>query len=429
MEDKIVLIEGCRTPFLKSGTQYMDLMAYEIGQLAISGLLAKTGIEKSTIDSVVLGTVITNLKTSNVAREAALTAGIPHTTPCHTVTQACISANRAIASAMGEIKTGISEVVIAGGVDNTSDTPIGFRREMRKKLFKAQKLKSIKDQLKFISSLRIKDFLPEKPTISEFTTEKTMGQDCDTLAAKYKISRKEQDEYAILSHNLADKAWKDGHLSKEVVPVQVGKKFNYIHMDNGIRPGSSLEKLSKLRPAFDKKNGTLTAANSSYLTDGAAVVLLMKESKAKELGLKPKAEIIEMCFTGQELKEELLLGPVFSMSKVLKKANLSLSQMDVIEIHEAFAGQVLANINCLESDEFAKRKLNQSKKTGLVERQKLNRWGGSLAIGHPFGATGARLLNTTANRLIQENGNYGILSACAAGAHGHAMIIKNTTRL
>tara|TARA_Y100000813_G_scaffold122974_1_gene88247 strand:- start:4769 stop:6052 length:1284 start_codon:yes stop_codon:yes gene_type:complete len=424
MEDKIVLIEGCRTPFLKSGTQYMDLMAYEIGQLAISGLLAKTGIEKSTIDSVVLGTVITNLKTSNVAREAALTAGIPHTTPCHTVTQACISANRAIASAIGEIKTGISEVVIAGGVDNTSDTPIGFRREMRKKLFKAQKLKSIKDQLKFISSLRIKDFLPEKPTISEFTTGKTMGQDCDTLAAKYKVSRKEQDEYAILSHNLADKAWEDGHLSNEVVPVQVGKKFNYIHRDNGIRPGSSLEKLSKLRPAFDKKNGTLTAANSSYLTDGAAVVLLMKESKAKELGLKPKAEIIEMCFTGQELKEELLLGPVFSMSKVLRKANLSLAQMDVIEIHEAFAGQVLANINCLESDEFAKTKLNQSEKTGLVERQKLNRWGGSLAIGHPFGATGARLLNTTANRLIQENGNYGILSACAAGAHGHAMIIK-----
>ncbi|MEC8604223.1 MAG: thiolase family protein [Bacteroidota bacterium] len=424
MEDKIVLIEGCRTPFLKSGTQYMDLMAYEIGQLAISGLLAKTGIEKSTIDSVVLGTVITNLKTSNVAREAELTAGIPHTTPCHTVTQACISANRAIASAIGEIKTGISEVVIAGGVDNTSDTPIGFRREMRKKLFKAQKLKSIKDQLKFISSLRIKDFLPEKPTISEFTTGKTMGQDCDTLAAKYKVSRKEQDEYAILSHNLADKAWEDGHLSNEVVPVQVGKKFNYIHRDNGIRPGSSLEKLSKLRPAFDKKNGTLTAANSSYLTDGAAVVLLMKESKAKELGLKPKAEIIEMCFTGQELKEELLLGPVFSMSKVLRKANLSLAQMDVIEIHEAFAGQVLANINCLESDEFAKTKLNQSEKTGLVERQKLNRWGGSLAIGHPFGATGARLLNTTANRLIQENGNYGILSACAAGAHGHAMIIK-----
>ena len=251
-----------------------------------------------------------------------------------------------------------------------------------------------------------------------------MGQDCDTLASKYNVSRKEQDEFAILSHNLAQKAWDEGHLGKEVVPVQVGKKFNYIHKDNGIRPGSKLEKLSKLRPAFDKKNGTLTAANSSFLTDGAAVVLLMKESKAKELGLQPKAEIIEFCFTGQELKEELLLGPAFAMSKVLDKAKLELSQMDVIEIHEAFAGQVLANINCLESDDFAKRKLNKSEKTGIVDREKLNCWGGSLAIGHPFGATGARLLNTTANRLIHEGGNYGILSACAAGAHGHAMIIK-----
>jgi acetyl-CoA acyltransferase len=424
MEDKIVLIDGCRTPFLKSGTDYMDLMSYELGQMAISGLIAKTGIDKSKIDSVILGTVISNIKTSNVAREAALTAGIPHTTPCHTVTQACISANRAIASAIGEIATGLSDVVIAGGVDSTSDTPIGFRKAMRKKLFQAQKIRSFKDQLKFISSLRPKDFLPEKPSISEFTTGKTMGQDCDTLAAKYKVTREEQDQFAILSHNLANKAWEEGHLTKEVVPVQVGAKFKYIHKDNGIRPGSKIEKLAKLKPAFDKKNGTLTAANSSFLTDGAAVVLIMKESKAKELGLQPKAEIINFCFTGQELKEELLLGPAFAMTKALTNAGLQLSQMDVIEIHEAFAGQVIANINCLESDEFASKKLGNKQKTGELDRSKLNCWGGSLALGHPFGATGARLLNTTANRLIQENGNYGILAACAAGAHGHAMIIK-----
>ena len=424
MEDKIVLIEGCRTPFLKSGSDYMDLMSYELGQLAISGLLAKTGLDKATIDSVILGTVISNIKTSNVARESSLTAGIPHTTPCHTVTQACISANRAIVSAIGEISMGISEVVIAGGVDSTSDTPIGFRKAMRKKLFNAQKIKSFSDQLKFIGSLRFKDFFPERPSISEFTTGKTMGQDCDNLAAKYNVSRKEQDEYSINSHNLAEKAWQEGHLAKEVVPVQAATKFKYIHKDNGVRAGSKIEKLSKIRPAFDKKNGTLTAANSSFLTDGAAVVLLMKESKAKELGLTPKAEIVDFCFTGQELKEELLLGPAFSMSKALKRAGLKLSDMDVIEIHEAFAGQVLANINCLESDEFAKKHLNQEQKTGIIDRSKLNCWGGSLAIGHPFGATGARLLNTTANRLIHEGGQYGILSACAAGAHGHAMIIK-----
>jgi acetyl-CoA acyltransferase len=427
MEDKIVLIEGCRTPFLKSGSDYMDLMSYELGQLAISGLLAKTGIDKATIDSVILGTVISNIKTSNVARESSLTAGIPHTTPCHTVTQACISANRAIVSAIGEISMGLSEVVIAGGVDSTSDTPIGFRKAMRKKLFNAQKIKSFSDQLKFIASLRFRDFLPEKPSISEFTTGKTMGQDCDNLAAKYNVSREEQDQYSINSHNLAEKAWQDGHLAKEVVPVQAATKFKYIHKDNGVRAGSKIEKLSKIRPAFDKKNGTLTAANSSFLTDGAAVVLLMKESKAKELGLTPKAEIIDFCFTGQELKEELLLGPAFAMSKALNRAGLKLSDMDVIEIHEAFAGQVLANINCLESDAFAKKHLNQEQKTGLIDRSKLNCWGGSLAIGHPFGATGARLLNTTANRLIHEGGQYGILSACAAGAHGHAMIIKKYT--
>ena len=225
MKDKIVLIEGCRTPFLKSGTDYMNLMSYELGQLAISGLIAKTGIDKEKIDSVILGTVISNIKTSNVAREASLTAGIPHTTPCHTVTQACISANRAIVSAIGEINMGISEIVIAGGVDSTSDTPIGFRKAMRKKLFNAQKIRTFKDQLKFIGSLRPKDFLPEKPSISEFTTGKTMGQDCDNLAAKYNVSREEQDQYSINSHNLAEKAWQDGHLAKEVVPVQTATKF------------------------------------------------------------------------------------------------------------------------------------------------------------------------------------------------------------
>ena len=424
MKEKVVLIDGCRTPFLRAGTDFMDVMSYELGQMAIQGLLAKTGIDKNLIDSVILGTVISNLKTSNVAREAALTAGIPNTTPCHTVTQACISANRAIASAIGEISTGHSEIVIAGGVDCSSDTPIGYKKKMRNKLFKSQKIKTMGDQLKFITSLRIRDFLPETPSITEFTTGKTMGQDCDVLAAKHGVTRKEQDLFAINSHDLAQKAWDDGHLSNEVTPVQVPPRFKYIHKDNGIRAGSKIEKLSKLRPAFDKKHGTLTAANSSFLTDGGAVVLLMTESKALELGLQPKAEIIDFAFTGADLKEELLLGPAFSMSKVLQRAGLEITNMDVIEIHEAFAGQVLANINCLESDAFCKERLNRTEKAGIVDRNKVNQWGGSLSLGHPFGATGARLLNTTANRLQHEGGTYGILSACAAGAHGHAMIIK-----
>ena len=361
MKDKIVFIDGCRTPFLKSGTDYFhnDIMSYQLGQYAIKGLLTKTGIDPIEIDTVIMGTVISNLQTSNVAREASLGAGIPTTTPCHTVSQACISANRAVASGIGEIRSGQAEVFIAGGVDNTSDTPIGFKKEMRKKLFAAQKLKTIGDNLKFLFSLRPRHFAPERPQVAEFTTKKTMGQDCDVLAAKYQISREAQDEFCLRSHQLSSKAWEDGHLEKEVVNVSLPPKFKPIKRDNGVRV-SSLEKLAKLRPAFDKEYGTLTAANSSFLTDGGSAGLFMTEFKAKELGLVPKAEIIDFCFTGQELEEELLLGPAFASAKVLDKVGLTLEDIDVIEFHEAFAGQILANLACLESATFAKEKLNRA---------------------------------------------------------------------
>ena len=421
---KVVLIDGSRTPFLKSGTNYMDLMSYQLGQFAIKGLLDKTGVDPSEIDAVIMGTVISNIKTSNVAREASITAGIPNTTPCHTVTQACISANRAIATAYAEIVAGQAEVVIAGGLDNTSDTPIGYKRSMRKKLFKAQKLKTLGDSIKFALTLRPSDFAPERPRVAEYSTNKVMGEDCDIMAARFEVTREEQDEFAVRSHQLAAKAYEDGHLKKEITPVSLPPKFEAIEKDNGVRGDTSIEKIKKLRPAFDKKYGTLTAANSSFLTDGGAAVLLMTEDKAKALGLTPKAEIIDYVFTGQDLKDELLLGPTYAVSKLLKKANMTLEDMDVIEFHEAFAGQILANLKALASNDFAKEKLDRETAVGKINMKKFNLWGGSLSIGHPFGATGARLLNTTANRLHHENGTYGLLAACAAGAHGHAMIIK-----
>ena len=420
---KVVVIDGTRTPFLKSGTDYMDLLSYQLGQYAISGLLKKTGIDPKSVDRVIMGTVISNVKTSNVAREAALTAGIPYTTPCSTVTQACISANQAISSAVEQIQAGQADIIIAGGTECTSDAPILFNKPMRKKLFNAQKLKGFGDTLKFIFSLRLKDFVPDAPAIAEYTTGKTMGVDCDILAAKFSVAREDQDKFALRSHTLAQKAVDDGILAQEITEVALPPKFGAIKQDNGIRVGK-LEKLASLSPAFVKPHGTLTAANSSFLTDGAAVVLIMSEEKAKELGLKPKAYIHNYTFTGSDLKEELLLGPAYAISKVLKRANLELKDMDVVELHEAFAGQVLANIKCLASDEFAKEKLGRDKAVGQVNMDKLNIHGGSLAIGHPFGATGARLVTTVANRLQRENGKYGILAACAAGAHGHAMILE-----
>lgn len=420
---KIVVIDGCRTPFLKSGTDYIDLMSYQLGQFAIKGLLTKTGIDPNEVGRVIMGTVISNTKTSNVARESAISAGVPNHVPCHTVTMACISANRAIASAVAEMQAGQYDVAIAGGVDNTSDTPITFRKAMQKKLFKAQKLKGLGDTLKFLTSLRLADFLPERPKVAEYSTNRVMGQDCDIMAARFKVSREEQDEFAARSHQLADKAWEDGHLGNEVCEVALPPKFKPLHKDNGIRGNTTPEKIKKLRPAFDRKFGTLTAANSSFLTDGAAVCLLMTEEKAKALGLTPKAEIVDWTFTGQDLNDELLLGPTYSTAQILKKTGMKLDDFDVIEFHEAFAGQILANKNALASEEFAKF-MGYEKAVGEIPMDKFNLWGGSLSIGHPFGATGARLVTTAANRLHHENGKYALIAACAAGAHGHAMILK-----
>ena len=278
--------------------------------------------------------------------------------------------------------------------------------------------------LKFAMTLRPSDFAPDRPKVAEYSTNRVMGEDCDIMAARFGVKRADQDAFAVRSHQLAAKAWDDGHLAKEVTAVAIPPAFKAIEKDDGVRGNSTIEKVSQLRPAFDKKFGTLTAANSSFLTDGASAVLLMSEEKAKELGLTPKAEIVDFVFTGQDLETELLLGPAYAVSKLFKRNNLTFDDVDVIEFHEAFAGQILANITALADDDFAKKHLGREKALGQVPMEKFNLWGGSLSIGHPFGATGGRLLTTTANRLIHENGQLGVLAACAAGAHGHAMLIR-----
>ena len=421
---RIVVIDGCRTPFLRSGTDYMDLMSYQLAQFAVRGLLNKTGVDPKEVGYMIMGTTISNVKTGNVAREAAITAGIPSTSPCHTVTMACISANQAIVSGMHVIQNGDADVVIAGGTDCTSDAPILFNKKMRKKLFKAQKLKSTGDMIKFALGLRPSDFVPDAPAVAEFLTGRTMGLDCDILAARYGVTRQEQDEFAVRSHQLAAKADADGVLDHEITAVESPPKFKAVKKDNGFRADTTMDKIAKLKPAFVKEGGTITAANASFLTDGAACVMITTEDKARELGLTPKAFINSYAFSGCDLQEELLLGPTYAVSKLFEKNGLSFSDMDVFEFHEAFAGQILANLKCMASDDFAKSKLGRDKALGKVPMEKFNLWGGSLSLGHPFGATGARLVTTACNRLIKENGKYALLAACAAGAHGHAMVLE-----
>lgn len=419
-----VIVEGCRIPFLRSGTGYRDQRSYDLARLALKALLERTAWPPERIDRVILGTVISNLATSNVAREAALAAGIPVAVPAHTVTQACVSSNQAVTSGADLIAAGRADVVLAGGTESMSDIPIRFRKRFRDRLVAAQKAKSLTKRMKLFLSLRPSDWLPEVPSITEFSTGRTMGEDCDRMAARYGVSRQEQDAYALRSHQLADQAWQSGHLGRETASVAVAPDFAPIERDNGIRADSSLEKLAALKPAFVRPHGTVTAGNASFLTDGASGVLMMAEEKARAEGLKIKGRLRGYVYTAQDPKDDLLLGPSFAVPRLLRQCGVSLSDIDVFEFHEAFAGQVLATLNCLASKTFARERLAGDGPVGEVPREKLNCWGGSLAVGHPFGATGTRLVTTACNRLRCEDGTLALIAACAAGAIGSAVLIE-----
>ncbi len=419
-----VLVDGARIPFQRSGTGYKKLMAYDLGRMAIEGLIGRSGINGDQLDRVIMGSVIQDVNTSNVARESALGAGIPNSVPAHTVTMACISSNQSVGSAVDLIRSGQAKIILAGGTETLSDIPIRFRKKFRQKLLDARKYKSPGDWLSFFKGLRPSDFLPDIPSISEFTTSETMGESSDRMAAHFGISREAQDEYALRSHKLAAKATNEGLLDNELLPAAVPPGFEVITQDNGFREDSTLEKLASLPPAFNKPHGTATAGNSSFLTDGASASLIMEKQTALDLRLKPKAYIREYNFVSQDPGEELLLGPAYATPKILDSTGLNVNDIDVFEFHEAFAGQILTVLKALNSEKFAADYLDRSSKVGEIPMDKFNLWGGSLSLGHPFGATGVRLVTTAANRLHHEDGNLALVTACAAGGQGHAMILE-----
>ncbi len=419
-----VFVDGARIPFLKSGTDYNDLMAYDLGRMVIAGLLARNSIDPASIDQVIMGTVIQEVKTSNVARESALGAGIPNTVPAFTASMACISSNQAITSGVDLIRSGQAKIVLASGTETMSDIPVRFKKKFRQKVLEARKYKSPVEFLKFLKGLRFKDLMPELPAIAEFSTGETMGQSADRMAARFGVSRNDQDEYAMRSHHLAAKATEEGLLDDELIPAKVPPKFNVVSHDNGFRGDTSMEKLAKLRPAFIKPHGTITAGNASFLTDGASACFIMEEQTALSMGITPKAYLREYNFVSQDPGEELLLGPAYAIPKALDAMDMSLDDIDVFELHEAFAGQVLSVLNALESNDFNRSSLRRDNTIGRIPMDKLNTMGGSLSLGHPFGATGVRLVTTAVNRLLKEDGKYAVISACAAGGQGHAMIIE-----
>jgi len=300
--ERVVVVDGVRTPFLTSNTDFQDLMSHDLARMALHGLLTKTALDPKLVDRVIMGTVIQESLTSNVAREAALGANIPKSVVCNTVTMACISSNLAIANGVDLIKSGQADIILAGGTETMSDVPIRFSRPIRKRLLNLGKAKTTQAKLKLFSGLKLKDLAPQAPAIAEFSTGEVMGHSADRLAARFGVSRNDQDLFAMRSHHGAANAAKNGIFDDEVIAAKVPPKMNVVNADNGVRGDSTMEKMGKLRAAFVKPHGTVTAANSSFLTDGGSATLLMSESKAKELGYTPKAYVKDYVFVGCDPK-------------------------------------------------------------------------------------------------------------------------------
>lgn len=421
---RVVVVDGCRTPFLRSSTGFSELSSYDLGRLAVAGLLHRTRLDPAAVSLVVMGTVVADPATTNLAREVALGAGVPASCPAFTVTVACVSSLQAAVEGVRAIATDEADVVIVGGAETFSDVPIRYRRPLRRRLIAAQKVKGLGGNLRLARGLKPRDLLPEVPAIAEFSTGETMGANAERLAKRLGISRQAQDAYALSSHQRAAWATAEGLLAQQIEPVYLPPAFAAVGEDNGIRRDTSAAALAALRPAFDRRFGTVTAGNASFLTDGGAAVMLASEGAAERLGLRPLARVKSMAVTGADPREELLLGPAIASPRALERAGVALDEVGVVELHEAFAAQVLANLELLADERFCRDRLGLAGAVGTIEPERLNAWGGSLAVGHPFGATGARLIATCCHRMRHEVARFGLVAACAAGAIGTAMVLE-----
>ncbi len=423
---RAVVVGGARTPFVRAFAEYMKMDAIALGVAAVKGLLDRHDtLAWDDIDGIVWGGVILPQLAPNVGREIALDIGLPAHVEARTVTRACASGLQAVTDAVAAVERGDMDVVIAGGADSTSNAALALPQSFVHKVGPvAMSSKSgPMDFFRALGSLSIRrDLLPQQPKIAERTTGEVMGESAEKMAGRNGVTREEQDAFAVASHHRAADAIKSGRFDSEVVPVTTpdGKT---VYADTIVRGDTSVDKIAKLRPAF-AKDGTLTAANSSALTDGAAAVLIMSEDKAKELGFKPLAAFRSWAYVGVDPKDQLLMGPALAMPKALDRAGLELADIDVVDMHEAFAAQVLSVLKMLESDSFAQQRLGKDKAVGAVDRDKLNVHGGSVAIGHPFGATGARMVLTMANELANTDKKTALLGICAAGGLGAGAVME-----
>ena len=420
-----VVVAGLRTPFARSGTVFRDVPAVQLARHAARELLYRANLPGEEVDEVIFGQVIPSVLVPNVAREVSLLPQFPRTIPAYSLNRACASAGQAISNAHDQILLGHADVILAGGVESLSDIPILHSKRMSQILVAVGKAKTLGERLKLFASVRPRDLVPVSPAIAEPSTGESMGQSAEKMAKENGISRDAQDRLALMSHQRAAAATADGRLSAEIVPWFGGAGLDQVtSSDNGIRSDTSLDALAQLKPVFDRRYGSVTAGNSSPLTDGAAAVLLMAEAKARALGYRPLAAIRSYAVAAVDPGWQLLMGPAYAVPIALERAGIGWNELGLLEIHEAFAAQVLSNVQAWASKAWAER-LGRAQPLGEVDWERTNVAGGSIAIGHPFGATGARLVTTLANEMTRRGVQFGLISICAQGGMGLAMVLEN----
>jgi len=423
---KVAIVGGVRIPFARSMGKYMEASNHDLMGTALKGLVEKYNLEDKRLGEVSLGAVMKHSKDWNLAREVTLGSGLSPETPAYDVQQACGTSLQTAILVGNKVALGQIEVGIAGGVDTNSDLPFVFPKDFNHTMLKSFKAKSFTEKMKPWLSLSPKKYLPVAPNVVEPRTKLSMGESCEQMAQAWKVTRAEQDQLAMESHKNCAKAYGEGFYSDLIV------SFRGLEQDNNLRADSSVEKLGKLKPAFDKsEKGTLTAGNSTPLTDGAACTLIASEEWAEKNNLPVLAYLTysETAAVDFVNKDGLLMAPAFAVPRLLEKAQLQLNDLDFYEIHEAFAAQVLCTLKAWESEEFCKNRLGLSKPLGSIDRDKLNVKGGSLAVGHPFAATGSRIVSGLAKILHEAGpGKKGLISVCTAGGMGVTAILESASQ-
>lgn len=420
---RVAIIDGFRTPFTRVFTDYSEMTAIDLAKVVLAELVNRTEIDPAEIDEIAMSVSIPKPTTTNVARIAALGIGLPKTIHAYHMQMACASSILTTAHVAMSIMTGNADVGIAGGAESMSDIPMSVTEPLRRAILLAQTKKTAEEQMLTIGQVKLADLIPPPLALTEAYTGLNMGEHTELMVKEWGITREAQDDFAFRSHILAGKAVADGRIPAEVVPV-VAPDGHANVTDNLIRPTPNRAKMASLKPVFDPAYGSITAANSSPLTDGAAALLLMTEEKAKALGYQPKAYIKSFGFSGLDLDIGMLFGPVFSTPKALRQAGLKLANMDLVEMHEAFAGQVLCNLKAFTSPSWLQKHVGLKEPIGEVNLDRFNMLGGSVSIGHPFAATGARMITTCVNQLPRVDGTFGLVTACAANGTGGAMILE-----